>query len=383
MLDVEQYDLAEKMARLAEPHYWYAAPHGLDTFQYYGFPTRANNVGELRALVDAFHESRFDSFMAELGGIDPQETDHLIKSLVSAVELQLRLFPNRRPVIPVSAMLAMLCLHRKMIAIRGDFKTVLDIGPGCGYTSFFLGRHTPLQSYVQVEVCQSLYLLQSAVNGHIFGPSAKENAFPDLTGAGNFFGVTVAGDWEHIDSPPLAGMPAILPKCEHIPWWRLGEIAARKGSFDIVTSNANLNEFSETAFNLYLNLISTTLNDAGLFLIQCSGADRYGRRATLPTRLMEHGLAVIHFCSAGESIPQSEAGVLGREFAKDSILAVKRGHQAFDAHFGKHMDNFNFFGDEKLISRMFISDPGNRKVLTIAEIIELVDHEIAKSGVGL
>lgn len=377
MLDPEHYNLAEQLARTSQDHYWHSAPHGLGTFQADGFPVRVKSIAETYQLVDAFHEQYFDKFMLEMGGMSAAELDVLVKALVSSVKLQLNLFPSRRPIIPTSTMLAMLSLYRKMLAYKEDFGSVLEIGPGCGYTSILLGGHAPLTSYAQIEICQSLYLLQSAVNRHAFGLRAKEHAGLNLDDVSNFFGVSLLQGHDVLPEPRFAEPPKIEPKCEHFPWWRLGDVVERVSSFDIVTSNANLNEFSDTALNLYLKLIHKVLKDDGLFLVQCSGDDRFGRRASLQTKLMEYNFAAVHFVASGSLISPSPVLDEMRLMAKDSILIVKEGHPAYEKYYGKNLNSINHMGDEEFIFRMYFADHTDGLSVTEQELGQMVNAELA------
>jgi len=302
----------------------------------------------------------------------------LIESLVSSVVLQLNLFPNRRPVIPAATMLAMLNIYRKMLAFNDGFSSVLEIGPGCGYSSILLSQHKSLTTYAQIEVCQSLYLLQSAINLHAFGVRAKEHATLDLKNAGNFFGVTVSGDWTHIPEPDYADIPEFDPLCEHFPWWRIGDVAERESSFDIVTSNANLGELTPTALNLYLNLLNKVLKPDGLFLVQCSGADIAGRRAQLQRKLMEHNFAVAHFCTSGTVFDQTSTPGHARSFAKDSILIIKEGHPAYGKYYGEDLDNLDHFGTEEFANRMYFENANNRQKFTAGDIVQMVNERVSK-----
>ncbi|MCP6726327.1 hypothetical protein NL526_30170, partial [Klebsiella pneumoniae] len=65
-------------------------------------------------------------------------------------------------------------------------------------------------------------------------------------------------------------------RCFHYPWWTLGTLHERVGRYDVVTSNANLNEFTRNALYEYLTIFSRVMKDDGIFLIQCTGFPAHG-----------------------------------------------------------------------------------------------------------
>ncbi len=59
------------------------------------------------------------------------------------------------------------------------------------------------------------------------------------------------------------------PRCEHFPWWRAGEVFGRK--YDVVMSNANITEVTDTALSYYAALIRDVIEPTGVFIAQCTG----------------------------------------------------------------------------------------------------------------
>jgi len=113
-----------------------------------------------------------------MGGLTEEELALLENALIQSIHMQIQFFPGRRPILSFSSGIAMICLFRKLLALKTDFKSVLEIGPGNGFLSFILSQHSSLQCYHQIEACQSLYLYQSAINNHAFKSNFLEHAYP-------------------------------------------------------------------------------------------------------------------------------------------------------------------------------------------------------------
>ncbi|MBT3551271.1 MAG: hypothetical protein HOF70_19445 [Rhodospirillaceae bacterium] len=354
MLDVETYDLAERLARISQTHFTFSSAHNLNAFLTNGFPIKVSSMNDLYQMVDSFHAGQLERLVAEMGAISQEDIDLLADVIELTIELQLQMFAERKPILAYAATLGTLCLYRKMRAINPNFSTVLEIGPGSGLLSYFLAQHTQLINYSQIEACQSLYLLQSAIGRHAFGLAHKERAFPPLENCSEFFGGINRPPWQEIgEQPETIPRPLVETLCEHFPWWRTGDVAKRNNYFDIVTSNANLNEFSEPALHLYLKLTSEVLKEDGLFIAQGSGADFVGRTKHLTRIFTDHKLAVVAFAHPGTVIESNGDHPQQRTLVDDNILLVKEGHPIFDAYFDRPVDENGFFGDEDFIHRMF------------------------------
>jgi hypothetical protein len=252
MLDPQTYRASEQLAKSAIPSWRISQIHNVDHFERAGFPVRIGSIREIGQIVDTMQENRFDRYMTELGGLSRDEYDFVLRMCVDAVRFQLTFLPHRKPVLPISTLLSVFALYKKMLSTHPKFRSVLEIGPGCGYTSFVLRHHRDLDNYSQIEACESFYILQNLVNLHCFGPRFDERALPpeDFRGADYF--VNKRADMEF---SPEVRCPRQEPQCTHYPWWRIGEIATRDRKFDIVTSNANLLEFNAPALDDYLTLM--------------------------------------------------------------------------------------------------------------------------------
>ncbi len=172
----------------------------------------------------------------------------LVRALAQAVLFQRAHLPRRAPLVPLSTMTSALALYKKIAADPGPtIGSVLEVGPGCGYLSYYLASNPLLQDYSQVEACESFYILQSMINSHLLGHQFRDFAIdcgaPDRT-------LRVRKDVEL----PCWSRKRGLPKhnCHHFRGGPCATVLDRK--YDVVTSNANLSEFSSEALRDYLTI---------------------------------------------------------------------------------------------------------------------------------
>src|SRR5262249_39684371 len=154
--------------------WWLAETHIVDHFARVGFPVRIDSPHEVGQLLDTMQEHRFERFLKELGGLSAEDADKYIAALTDAVRFQLTHLQKRRALVPFSTMLSALTLYKKIAGFKPDVEAVLEVGPGCGYLSFFLSRHPSLKRYDQAEACESFYVLQSMINTFLFGHEFRE-----------------------------------------------------------------------------------------------------------------------------------------------------------------------------------------------------------------
>lgn len=271
MLDPHTYRRNERLAREQLTTWRTAAAHSLDHFEKIGFPVRIDSIAEVGQLLDTMQEGRWDTYMAELGGLTDTEHGFFVGICCDALLFQMIYLPARAPVVPLTTLLSSFVLYLKCIGVDADLRSVLEIGPGCGYLSFFLTRHPALRNYSQIEACESFYILQNLVNVHCFGHRFDERA--------------------HLG-------PGRKALCHHYPWWQLDCLRMEAGHgparFQIITSNANLLEFSVAALDEYLALAHKLLLPDGVFIVQCPGAPSNGVDAAgLDAKLAANGFQVL------------------------------------------------------------------------------------------
>lgn len=340
MLDSAQYRLSEHIAKQRLPTWRIAQRHALEVFEKAGFPVRVESLSDLRPLIDTMQENRFDSYMRELGGLTPAHEALLVGALRDIGLFQLKYFNSREIIVPFSTVMSALAIYHKISVLKPGFRNVLELGPGCGYTALFFARHPGLENYSSVEACESFYLLQSLLATHVFGSGLREYAAvagdPPPQPAWHGGVSSHASEYEHLNTLDLSGVSRHREVCSHYPWWRIPDLAASGRKFDVVTSNANLNEFSTSALSEYLALSREVLADDGIFFFQCPGWNHDGR--DVMKYLYEAGFAPLFL--AGGNVELQLAGLEGggqrsihQEFTVPNGVLVKRGHPLWAERF--------------------------------------------------
>lgn len=332
-MDAASYRLSETLAKRGMRSLRQTGIHAPEFFESTGFLTRVESMEDLVVLLDVMHNNRFDDFVAELGGLTDADMAELLDAFAEYARFFLTQFPSSEIPIPLSGMLSQYAIALKLRGIP-ERRTVLEIGPGSGLLSFFLARDPGIERYDQVEATESFYLLQSLVNRHVYGTRFLDHAQLDTRSAG-LGGI----DFEtvrtrHRDILPNYEQPQSLtverrPRAEHFPWWRLEDVAARR--YDVVTSNANLTEFSETALRYYAALFVTVLKPTGVFLAQCPGGGRTSGDVALRA-LMDVGLRplVIAARYIGRNPKHPAALPEGKQMTTANLVFLPPGHPAYE-----------------------------------------------------
>jgi SAM-dependent methyltransferase len=388
VLDPQTYRASEQLAKSLTPSWRISQIHNVDHFERAGFPVRIGSVRELGQIIDTMQENRFDKYLAELGGLSKDEYALILDVCVDAVLFQLSYLPHRQPVLPISTLLSAFALYKKMQGAKPGFRTVLEIGPGCGYLSFFLKRYESLGNYSQIEACESFYILQNLVNLSCFGARCDERALPPENVQGLDYFVNPRPDMEF---SPVMQTGGLTPLCTHYPWWRIGEIVSRDRSFDIVTSNANLLEFNAPALDDYLSLMHRALKPDGLFLVQCTGFAAGGTVDHLLDRIYEKGFAPLMFVR--ELMPAQftgggrQSGLIERltesgrdpvSFTTNNALFVKTGHPLFQKHYDRKNYHQHFISQEAVVKAAFFDRPPQRDMYTVAQFAADTEERLKK-----
>ncbi len=270
MLDAAAYRANETNAKRAIADWRLSNINDPYVFQNQGFPVRADSFLDLAQILDTMQEGRFDYYMKELGGFTDEDTDFFVKVCLDYIDFYRSVFQRGRVVVPLSTLISHFVIYKKLLGYNPGFSRLLEIGPGCGYLSLFLRDHEPLADYTQIESTESFYLLQSHINSHVFGSSFAERALSRqaLDDHGAYLPKLKWHNPFHYEEQKIINVET-RPVCNHYPWWRIGEVANRR--YEIVTSNANLNEFSREALFQYLSLIRDVLADNGAIIAQCLG----------------------------------------------------------------------------------------------------------------
>ncbi|MCR9073143.1 MAG: hypothetical protein NXI18_15635 [Alphaproteobacteria bacterium] len=332
-MDAASYRLSETLAKRAMRSLRQTGIHAPEYFETTGFLTRVDSMEDLIVLLDVMHNNRFDDFVAELGGLTDADMATLLDAFADYARFFLTQFPSSEIPIPLSGMLSQYAIAQKLKGIP-DRKTVLEIGPGSGLLSFFLAKDPAIDRYDHVEATESFYLLQSLVNRHVYGHRFIDHAQLDTRAAG-LGGI----DFETMREKqkeilPNYEAPSSLtvertPRSEHFPWWRLEDVAARR--YDVVTSNANLTEFNETALRYYASLFATVLKPTGVFLAQCPGGGRTSGDTALKA-LMDVGLRPLSIVARyiGRNPKHPAALPEGKQMTTANLVFLPPGHPAYE-----------------------------------------------------
>lgn len=380
MLEPQIYRANESLAKSFLPSWRIARIHNLDHFERVGFPVRLNTIRELAQIIDTMQEHRFDAYMRELDGLNADEHDAVVRACRDVIEFQLTYLPHRPAVLPISTMISAYALYRKICGAKPDVRSVLEIGPGCGYLSFFLRHHAALEDYSQIEACESFYILQNLVNVHCFGPRFDERALPpEDTPATAFFTVE-----RELEVSPTIALRA-PPKCRHFPWWRLGDVAAEGPRYDVITANANLLEFAPSALEDYLALLDLVLKPDGLFIVQCTGTPAHGTPAELLLQLRARGLSLLVFTHANRPtvFPAAPGSTEGAPSALREVVTpvhnaifVKSGHPLFARYNDLANYRVGYVAAEPIVQNALFARPADRRPYSIEDFVDATDRAL-------
>ncbi|HTY70241.1 MAG TPA: hypothetical protein VMH36_26545 [Alphaproteobacteria bacterium] len=366
-MDIASYRLHERLASASLPTWRIKALQNPIVFQAGGFPVRIESTDELVALLDTMQENRFGQYIKELGGLDEEDLAVLVDALVEYCKFFRTNFSGRDAPLPLSTMVAHLAIAKKLRAL-GRPHRILEIGPGCGYLSFFLKGWSDLEDYTQVETTESFYVLQNLVNKHVFGHRFRDHAQTDLEGRAALPITAQIGipDTEISPRIPL-DMRGV---CRHFPWWQLGRVATER--FSVVTTNATLTEFSEGALRQYVWLIDQCLAPDGCLVVQCCGGGS-GSLETILQLLFSIRLAPVAL------VLQENVTIGDKYLAKTNLLFVRERHPLF-AKYAKPKLTLPLFDPNDLLVRAVygIGGGGSRREVTADELVTRVTERLAR-----
>lgn len=323
-MDVTSYRRAEALGKSSLRDWRLPYAHMPPTFVDHGFPVRIESVDDLLLILDTMQEDRFDMFVQELRGLSNEEVQELITAMTQFVGFYLAHFPGEEVQIPLSTFIGQLAIAIKIRQLPNR-KSVLEVGPGCGYISYFIRNDAAIERYHTVETTESFYLLQSMLNASIFGATYRNHARIDGrgTGIGNLGALegreaNAKHFWAFEDYYALD--IERTPRMEMFPWWKLGEVM--DNSYDLIMMNANLTEFSHGAFLHYLNITMKTLAPEGYVFCQCQGGGELELSMILNT-MFEEGLYPVAMLPGSMRKLEED-----RQFVVSNFLFVRRTHSS-------------------------------------------------------
>lgn len=323
-MDVNGYRAAETLGRQAVRSIRHSAVHAPVLFDNPLFPIRISNHEDLAAYLDIMHEGRYPRYIEEMGGLCEHEVAQFVDGLVEYCRFFSANFSQATAPLPLSGMLSQYCLARKLNAIP-ERARILEIGPGSGLVAFFLAADPQIRTYDQIETSEAFYLLQNLIGRYLYRDGYLDHAPLDATtlGCGDV-GVSEAlkvrqdilESYEQTYTVPLNRKP----RSEHFPWWKIAAVFERQ--YDVVTSNANLTEFTPSALKFYTALIQRVLKPSGVFLAQCIGGGLNDKKATIKA-FIDVGFVPL-VMAGGYPIPGAEPGI--RRLAAMNVVMLPRDH---------------------------------------------------------
>lgn len=370
MIDGTTYRLAQSLARRQIPN-WHIAQFHEVVFDHLSFPSSITSFSELAQLLDTMQENRFEHYMREQNGLTDAEFTKLINVFVDHIDFQRTFMPDVVARLPYSTLMSHFQIYRKLHDINPNFSSLLEIGPGCGYLPFFLRNHHGLRNYSQIEACEAYYLLQSTVDSWIFRGRFDERAYPQGQGdAQHYFTLNNS----MVEKPDYVEVP-FEPVCTHYPWWRLGELIESGQQFEIITSNANLKEFSSEALQDYLYLIKQLLREDGVVFCQCLGGPVVTGDEDLRKTLFENEFAPLVYVEGAGPIAMTVPGEKKErraDFPVGQGIFVKRGHPLFDTYYDAENFTNHFMANDPNIIEVFFPNGAARSIYGRDEIKERV-----------
>jgi hypothetical protein len=370
MLDKEYYQAQEQLAKSKIENFMRWNPYSVDKWQAHGFPVRLHSLPQLRALINSMHDNRYDRFMNEFGGLDKNEHKTLLSILNEIIRFQKMYFGVSEIILPFDSILAYFSIYKKIISLKPELQSILEIGPGCGLFSFFLKNIPSLQLYCQIEAAESFYLLQHYLNLYVFADLFEQKCFSN-THSGFYY-----PKWKN----KLSGIPrnrgyytveTIKKKCFQFPWWEIGTLVKETGEFDIITSNANLCEMEPEALNDYLFLIQKKLKPSGYFFVQCFGDQRLVSLSAVLKKLYKTRLAPVFI---GDKIHNYPLTLINAVFINDR-------HPLFPAYYAEKNYFSGFLADPALWNDIFSESARKKKqYYSESDLTRAIGHGVTEAG---
>jgi len=364
MLDIQSYRENEAFAKSSIDNWRISFAYDTEYWKSIGIPLRLDNIKQIRMFLDAMHEDRFDSYMTEMEGMTESELNNFLDIIKQSVLFQNQLFPNKPAILPFDTFMAAFIIFSRIMKLKPNLNNILEIGPGCGYLSFFLGRVNSLKKYYQIEVMESFYLLQHHINEFVFKDSFEQmNVFQNDA---NCFFPQIYSDIKCNRRNQLkfyVQNDIKEKKCKQFPWWKIGDIYEEDIEFDIITANANLHEMKKEALYSYLILITKKLKKDGYFFMHCSGSQHFTDNEKLLEILFDFKIAPIFL---GQNILDKN----GKEKHLTVIngVFVTENHPLFKDAYNKENYKLKSKISNKNIYKHFFEDKGDSKYFSKEDI---------------
>jgi hypothetical protein len=269
MIDPQTYEDADRTAMIYAANWPTIRAMRPQFFLSAGFPSEIKSLQELRYIGGSLHSSDAWRSMKELRGIRQTDLATIVRACARYIDFQVVMFGHQSVSIPVAELLNSYILYRK-ISRMSVGRRILDIGPGASLLPLFLADDTTVQTYSQIEVTQSLFLFQAALNSFLFREAHRSLVMP----APHYKKPTIGSKIVNMSviSPTVTVRPVYKQRSTLYPWWRTADAYAQ--SYDLIMSNENICEMSEEALVHHCEMAQNALTDDGLFLIHGIGATK-------------------------------------------------------------------------------------------------------------
>lgn len=273
MIDSATYDDAEARARQSVRSWTWATMMTASEFDNSGFPKRVRTLHELKPLLDAMNPRRFHKYVEELNGLsknDIQQLLHAIQKFCKFVQITFQAGPT---VLPLNTLMSEYLTYLRVSKIP-NHESILEIGAGSGYLPFFTAQSPGFERRTQIEVTQSLYLLQSRVNSFLFGEKFQDIAMnlPRTAEIGELVESTMR-ERHKFHEPPISIELSRSIRATMHPWWTIDRVLDGSVQYDVVVSKGNIAEMSFPAFIYYFQNLRNCLKKNSFILIQDLGAE--------------------------------------------------------------------------------------------------------------
>lgn len=350
MIDGHTYRLSEALAR-RQIHSWELAQIHHVAFEHQAFPRNIQSAQDLTQILNIMQENRFDGYVLEWNGLSEEDIQILVDALVDYLFMCRRYFPTSPIKLPLSTMLSSYSIYKKLVGYNPNFEHVLEIGAGGGNTMFFFKNHISLKDYSLIEACEAYYLLQSYVASYNFDSQFEERAFPQEQG----FAQHTFTECTELEVPRYMDIN-FKPRAFHYPWWRIGEVAEKRQHYDLVTSNANLMEFSERALLDYLCLVKQCMKPQGVMICQCLGGSIARNTQQLIAYMKHEGFGAL--CISSTTLPMTLRNGHVKYTCVRNAMFVIEGHPLYDDAVNNMHYEYPFADDhyEPVFNTLYDSD---------------------------
>jgi len=382
MIDINYYRNKENQAKDSLQSWVLAQKYNLDIFEKDGFPIRINNIQQTKQIIDTMQENRFNAYMHELNGFNAEDLSIFIQACIKHLEFQNNYFPAHKNFVPFDTLISAFAIFKKIKGINPKVEKILEIGPGAANFSFFLSNFSDLKEYTYTDSCESFYLLQNNINFFLFKDDFKQhvlkkeknNCFRDKDNS-----IYSQGGLE--EQVYIKNYKKYNFKCNAYPWWELGKLSKSTSKYDIVTSNANLLEFSEGALNDYLQIMNRKLKKEGMVFVQCLGNSVLRKVDYLLNKLKRNDFKILFFANGNvEYKSNNESKNISKTFLLPNMILIKKGHPLFDEANNSIQNNVQLSMDQRIDKVFFPDEENAKKIFSKDEITNLIIGKLKKEN---